>query len=61
MIPYVRPGGYFIVHDYFGWYTAANENRSPIRKVAHELTRSGRYEPIPIENLTLTLTPNCKV
>jgi len=48
-VPHVRAGGYFIVHDYFGWYTKSNQNRSPIRKVAHELAASGRYEQVLID------------
>ena len=36
-VPMLRPGGYFILHDYFGWFDAARKNNSPIKKVADEL------------------------
>lgn len=42
----LRPGGYFVLHDYFGWYDNRGANHSPIRKVAHELMADGRYEHI---------------
>lgn len=29
-VPYVRDGGYFILHDYFGWYHG-EQNNSPIK------------------------------
>jgi len=32
-VPHVRPGGYFILHDYFGWYGPQGENNSPIKRV----------------------------
>ncbi|MDE3155861.1 MAG: class I SAM-dependent methyltransferase, partial [Acidobacteriota bacterium] len=35
--PLVRPGGYFILHDYFGWYDHEGRNRSPIKRVADEI------------------------
>ncbi len=34
-VPYVRPGGYFILHDYFGWYQNG-VNGSPIKQVIDE-------------------------
>ncbi len=35
--PLVRPGGYFILHDYFGWYDEEGRNGSPIKRVADEI------------------------
>ena len=32
-VPFVRPGGYFILHDYYGWYDANGVNGSPIKQV----------------------------
>lgn len=37
---YLRPGGYFILHDYFGWYEGT-ENGSPIKRVADEVATLG--------------------
>lgn len=37
-VPQVRPGGYFILHDYFGWYDAEGRNNSPIKQVIDELS-----------------------
>jgi tetratricopeptide (TPR) repeat protein len=42
-VPWVRPGGYFILHDYFGWFTSDGQNGSPIAQViAEELTGCDR-------------------
>lgn len=30
---YLRPGGYFILHDYYGWYDERGINNSPIKHV----------------------------
>lgn len=30
---YLRPGGYFILHDWFGWYDNMGVNNSPIKAV----------------------------
>jgi predicted O-methyltransferase YrrM/tetratricopeptide (TPR) repeat protein len=35
-VPWVRPGGYFVLHDYFGWFDAAGRNGSPVAKVIAE-------------------------
>jgi predicted O-methyltransferase YrrM len=35
-VPRVRPGGYFVLHDYFGWYDEHGQNRSPVRRVIRE-------------------------
>ena len=32
-MPVLKPGGYFILHDYFGWFDKAGNNGSPIKKV----------------------------
>ena len=31
-VPHVKPGGYFVLHDYYGWYGPSGENGSPIKK-----------------------------
>ena len=31
-VPHVRPGGYFVLHDAFGWYDGLGNNGSPIEK-----------------------------
>ena len=52
LIPHVREGGYFVVHDYFGWYDNDKEgwvNKSPIKRMAQELTLTGKYEQILID------------
>lgn len=36
--PYVRPGGYMVLHDYFGWYTDG-KNGSPVKRVANMIAR----------------------
>jgi predicted O-methyltransferase YrrM len=36
-VPSVRPGGYFILHDYYGWYEGDGLNKSPIRRAVDEI------------------------
>ena len=45
----LRPGGYLVLHDYFGWYNAHGENCSPIKRVVDELQASGSYESLLID------------
>jgi predicted O-methyltransferase YrrM len=45
----LRPGGYFILHDYFGWYDDGVVNRSPVKKVADEIVEGGRFESLLID------------
>jgi hypothetical protein len=45
----LRPGGYFILHDYFGWYGEGLVNRSPIKKVADEIVTGGQFENLLID------------
>jgi hypothetical protein len=40
-VPFVRPGGYFVLHDYYGWYDKNGSNNSPIKKVADEIPTEG--------------------
>lgn len=42
----LRPGGYFILHDYFGWYDRQNQNNSPVKKVIDELIDEKNYQHI---------------
>ena len=46
---YLRPGGYFILHDYYGWYDAEGTNRSPIKQVVDELVANGGLENVLID------------
>lgn len=46
---FLRPGGYFILHDYYGWYDQNGQNNSPIKRVVDELIIDGRYEHILID------------
>jgi hypothetical protein len=36
-VPSVRPGGYFILHDYYGWYEGDGLNKSPIKRAVDEI------------------------
>jgi hypothetical protein len=36
-VPFLRPGGYFILHDYYGWYQDGI-NYSPIKAVCDRIT-----------------------
>lgn len=45
----LRRGGYFILHDYFGYYDADKRNRSPIKTVCDELVTAGEYEHMLID------------
>jgi hypothetical protein len=47
-VPFVRPGGYFILHDYFGWYDSHGVNNSPIKKVIDEIP-SDRFERLLVD------------
>jgi hypothetical protein len=40
-VPFVRPGGYFVLHDYYGWFEGDGINKSPIKKVCDEIPREG--------------------
>jgi predicted O-methyltransferase YrrM len=42
----LKPGGYFILHDYFGWYDQNNKNNSPIKKAVDAIKAQGRYESV---------------
>jgi len=48
-LKYLRPGGYFVLHDYFGWYDEGGRNHSPIKRVVDELVRRGRHERLLID------------
>jgi hypothetical protein len=47
-VPFVRPGGYFILHDYFGWYDSNGVNNSPIKKVIDEIPRD-RFQQVLVD------------
>jgi hypothetical protein len=40
-VPAVRPGGYFILHDYYGWYEGDGRNKSPIKQVIDQIPAAG--------------------
>ena len=48
-VPWLRPGGYFILHDYFGWYDLQGRNNSPIKQVCDEIVATGIFEHILID------------
>ncbi|NJL55644.1 class I SAM-dependent methyltransferase [bacterium] len=45
----LRDGGYFILHDFFGWYDAQNQNNSPVKRVIEDLISEGNYQHILID------------
>lgn len=45
----LRPGGYFILHDYFGWYDEQNRNNSPVKKVIDEIRAEKVFQNILID------------
>jgi hypothetical protein len=45
----LRPGGYFILHDYFGWYDNERRNNSPVKKVIDELIDEGIFQHMLID------------
>jgi predicted O-methyltransferase YrrM len=45
----LRPGGYFILHDYYGWYDQQQRNNSPIKKVADEIIAENVFQHILID------------
>jgi predicted O-methyltransferase YrrM len=58
----LRPGGYFILHDYFGWYDKDGRNRSPVKRVIDELVAENRYQHLLIDtgymSFVVFRTPN---
>lgn len=36
-VPILKPGGYFILHDYFGWYDDKGTNGSPIKQACDKI------------------------
>lgn len=47
-VPWVRAGGYVVLHDYYGWYDHEGRNGSPIKKVSDELKKQ-RVEQLLID------------
>jgi hypothetical protein len=45
-LPYLRKGGYFVLHDYYGWYDQQKNNNSPIKKVVEEILSGEPVEHI---------------
>jgi glycosyltransferase involved in cell wall biosynthesis/predicted O-methyltransferase YrrM len=45
----LRPGGYFILHDYYGWYDKDRKSASPVRHVIEELVAEGELEHLLID------------
>lgn len=50
--PYVRPGGYFILHDFYGWFNYG-VNGSPVKKVIEDHCQD--YEQILIDTGYMSL------
>ena len=49
VIDNLKPGGYFILHDYFGWYDENNQNNSPVKQVIDEIIEEGMFQHILID------------
>lgn len=45
----LRPGGYFVLHDYYGWYDAQKKSVSPVRAVIEQLIARGELEHLLID------------
>jgi len=45
----LRAGGYFILHDYYGWYDAEKKSRSPVRAVIEQLIGENELEHLLID------------
>lgn len=46
----LRPGGYLILHDYFGWYLPGDPtNRSPIKRVCEDIIEKSDFEHLLID------------
>ena len=45
----LRPGGYFILHDYYGWYDERGRNNSPIKRVVDEIAVMKVFEQLLID------------
>jgi len=45
----LKQGGYFVLHDYFGWFDEHGTNKSPIKKVCDELEKTSSWEHILID------------
>jgi SAM-dependent methyltransferase len=46
---YLRPGGYFILHDYYGWYDDQGRNNSPVKQVIDELIEEDLFEHLLVD------------
>ena len=46
-VPHVRPGGYFVLHDYFGWYGVDGKNGSTVKAVIDQ--QLGGFEQLLID------------
>jgi Methyltransferase domain len=45
----LRPGGYLVLHDYFGWHNEQGENCSPIKRLVDELRAGDVYESLLVD------------
>jgi predicted O-methyltransferase YrrM len=45
----LRPGGYFALHDYYGWYDELKQNKSPIKRVIDEIIESENFQHVLID------------
>jgi predicted O-methyltransferase YrrM len=55
VLKHLRPGGYFVLHDYFGWYDEGGRNNSPIKRVADEIALSGQFQTLLVDTTMMSL------
>ena len=46
---HLRPGGYFILHDYYGWFDENNKSQSGVKIVADNLASKGIFQHLLID------------
>ena len=49
VLSYLKEGGYFILHDYYGWFGKNGENNSPVKKICDYIIKTRRYENILVD------------
>lgn len=48
-LPLLRPGGYIVLHDYFGWYDREQRNNSPIKDVAEFVIQQHQLQHLLVD------------
>jgi len=46
---HLRPGGYFILHDYYGWFDENNKSQAGVKKVADQIASKGIFQHLLID------------